>query len=724
MRGRDCETMLQRMPSWHGLVLGLIAVVLSAPVGSALAQNEPESGAPLAVEQALEDLLVVLEQETELATKTKLNIDFVPGMVSVLHGKDLVARGKRTVYEALELIPGIELSKSNDGQLQVIVRGVGKTFSSGKVKFLLNGVPFNTTLNAITTALIIPTDLVDRIEVIRGPGSAIYGEFASVGVINIVTNTKTQNTHSFARYSDDERYTLGAQYGRRFDNGLSVSANAAYEEREGGNVQAGDDILASSPNPAFQNISNAPGPVNDKEQNKVFMLDLGYQNLNLNWQYVERAFGDYFGAANALPENEQEAQRKTIMQSIELSDKVQLGETASLDLKLGWLYFRIDSEQIALFPKGFALPYPGGDFSDEGVLGAPNYKEYKTYMGADFSYGAFDKHDLLFGLDLSQTVQGNTYAERNYFIDGNGRLVRIPNGEYRDEYNWMAEGLSRRVLAAYVQDQYAIGEKWTLTAGVRWDDYSDIGGDVMPRTAAVYHLSDIQTIKAQYARSFRPPTFLEMNVKNNAVVMGNSDLSSEQLDNFELGYVYNDGGLTIGRATYFYYDLKDLIVIDTTTKRYQNQGEIHARGVELEYVKQWSRRIKLDGNFSYTEGAVGNGEHIPGVAHLMGNFGVLYQSKPGLTYNVQYRYMGNRERQAGDARADLDDYHVFDVAATKSNLLTKGLTLHFGIKNIFDENVVYPSFLVTAPDQNVRPGYAGDYPQTGREVVIFLDYQF
>jgi outer membrane receptor for ferrienterochelin and colicins len=672
-------------------------------------------------EQALEDLLAVLEQETEIATKTKLNIDFVPGMVSVLHGKDLLARGVRTVYEALALIPGIELSMTNDGQYQVVVRGVGKTYSSGKVKFLVNGVSFNSTLNATTPAFVIPIDLVDRIEVIRGPGSAIYGEFASVGVVNVITNKKSRN--AFGRYSDNERYTLGAQYTGNLSDAVSLSANFSYEENKGGNVQAGKDILASSPNPNFQNISNSPGPVNDKEENKVFLLNLGYRQFQLNWQYVERAFGDQFGAANALPADPHNAQRDTTMQNIELSDKWQWSDDWDSTMKLGWLRFDLESTQLALFPQGFVLPYPGGDFSSEGVLGAPNYQEDKYYAGMDVSYKGLNKHDVLFGMDYSHTLQGDTYAERNYYVDANGRLISMPNGSYTGDRNWMAENLSRRVFGVYVQDQYSITNQWMLTAGLRWDDYDDIGNDFTPRLAAVYQLSDRQILKAQYAQSFRPPTFLEQYAKNNPVVSGNPDLNSERLETVEAGYVYNDG-ITIGRATVFYYELDDLIAINTNTRLYENVGNIRARGVELELVKQLWQKAKIDGNISYTHADDAGGRQISGVAEFMGNMGLIYKIMANLNFNAQYRYIGGRARQEGDSRDDLQGYSLFDITLSKANLFAEGITLRAGIKNLFDEKVVYPSFLVRAPDGNIRPAYQDEYPQTGREFVVQLSWQF
>ena len=691
-----------------------ILVFSSLSISAQEMQTSSADSAAPGQDSALEDLLKVLDQETEIATKTKLNIDFVPGMVSVLQGKDLQARGVRTVFEALALIPGVELSLTNDGQYQVVVRGVGKTYSSAKVKFLLNGVSFNTTLNAITTAFVIPIDLVDRIEVIRGPGSAIYGEFASVGVINVITNKKTGSV--FSRYSDNHRYTVGAQYNGQVRDAVTVGANFAYEKNKGGDVQAGDDILASSPNAHFRDISNSPGPINDKEVNKVFSLNLGYRQFQVLGQVVERYFGDYFGAANALPVDEQVAQRETSLQNIEMSNRWELGKELQSNVKVGWLRFELDSSQLTLFPETFTAAFP------DGVLGAPNYLEDKYYGGFDVSYKGIEKHNVLLGVDYSMTKQGETYAERNYYVQ-NGGLSPIANGRYTGDKNWMAEGLSRRVFAVYAQDQYSIATDWVITAGLRWDDYSDIGNDFTPRLAAVYQLSDRQTFKAQYAQSFRPPTFLEQYSKNNVVVSGNPDLKPERLENVELGYVYNDG-LTIGRVTAFYYDLKDLIAINTTTRRYENVGNVHARGIELELTKQLWKRFKIDSNVSYTHANDANGMQIFGVAELLGNVGLIFKATNDINVTAQYRYVGGRARQVGDDRPDLKAYNLVDLTVNKSDLLFKGVTLRAGVKNLFDEKVVYPAFLVRAPDGQERPAYEGDYPQPGREFVIQLSWQF
>jgi len=102
----------------------------------------------------------------------------------------------------------------------------------------------------------------------------------------------------------------------------------------------------------------------------------------------------------------------------------------------------------------------------------------------------------------------------------------------------------------------------------------------------------------------------------------------------------------------------------------------------------------------------------------------MYKIITDLNFNAQYRYVGERSRQAGDSRDSLPGYSLFDVTLSKANLFADGLTLRAGVKNLFDEKVVYPAFLVRAPDGGTRPAYADDYPQTGREFVLQLSWQF
>ncbi|HET9483314.1 MAG TPA: Plug domain-containing protein, partial [Xanthomonadales bacterium] len=167
-----------------------VALALAAP---AVAQDEDEA--------ELEELLELMSEETEIATKTKQNADYVPGIVTVLDGDHLRLLGARTVWEAMPYIPGVQASLDPIGQPTVTVRGIPFPFNSGNIAILIDGVPIereSAGLNA--AALYLPIEQVERIEFVRGPGSVVYGDFAFMGLLNVITE---QDDSEVALYADN-----------------------------------------------------------------------------------------------------------------------------------------------------------------------------------------------------------------------------------------------------------------------------------------------------------------------------------------------------------------------------------------------------------------------------------------------------------------------------------------------------------------------------------------
>ena len=178
----------------------LILVFFSLPVFSASDQVAPQGENQVRLEEDEEEfirLIQFIDKYTEIATKTRLNVDFVPGMVTVLRGEELKVRGINNVWEAMNLVPGMDISINNMGLRDVLVRGIGDNISSGNLKIQLNGISMNSALwGKAYPALDIPVEQIDRIEIIRGPGSAVHGEIASTGVINIITINKGRHISS------------------------------------------------------------------------------------------------------------------------------------------------------------------------------------------------------------------------------------------------------------------------------------------------------------------------------------------------------------------------------------------------------------------------------------------------------------------------------------------------------------------------------------------------
>ena len=221
-------------------------------------------------------LLDDLGEQTSIATRTKLNVDYAPGTVSILHSDILLAHGARTVWEALAQVPSFELSMDETGNRQVLVRGVGRTYSSGNIKLLLNDVPLNSELLSLANPLLnMPVEQVERIEVIRGPGSAIYGESAYMGVVNVIT--RKQGQRIFAALGDKGATAGGGVLELNdAERQFNMNLNVAGWKRDGGGLRAGEDAGYSEGFPAE---SNAPGLANDKYDYKSALFNLNYPEI-------------------------------------------------------------------------------------------------------------------------------------------------------------------------------------------------------------------------------------------------------------------------------------------------------------------------------------------------------------------------------------------------------------------------------------------------------------
>lgn len=181
------------------------AFLASLPASVVLAQQEGASRSDEAEE--LDALMEVLAEETAIATRTKLNSDFVPGTVTVLQGDEMEALGARTVAEALTFVPGVFALHESIGTPIVTVRGVIFRFNSGNIKILVDGIAMTQQSAALnSSALMLPMELVERLEFIRGPGSTVHGDFAFVGLLNIVTREEGRRAFLHA----DGFETLGA----------------------------------------------------------------------------------------------------------------------------------------------------------------------------------------------------------------------------------------------------------------------------------------------------------------------------------------------------------------------------------------------------------------------------------------------------------------------------------------------------------------------------------
>ena len=684
----------------------LLALAMVLPSLS-LAQTGPTA----ANQDPLQDLLQVLEEETEIATKTKLNIDFVPGMVSVLHARELQRRGIETVVEALELVPGIQLSMAGAGQNQVIMRGTGKIFASSNIKYMVNGIQLNSTLNAQSAIYEIPIEQVERIEVIRGPGSSIYGEFGFAGVVNVIT--VSDRDYAFVRHSSHNYSSVGGNaHFDQGDDGWSVDINVAASGASGGTVVSGPDKVSAP------NVSYAPGPSNEKQRSHSVILNGSYKDFEFQAHQIESAQGDAFGVNNILPPPEQRLVRTIHTRTLQLGWGKELSPHFTFDGKVGYQHLIFDADRISVFPAGFMVPNPSpppaAAVYPYGAFGSPRHRERKLYAGGELSFDPNPRQALLLGVEGARVRQTEASVARNY--DPTAPWTGpMPVQRYTGSKSWIKNGLQRDFVGAYGQYQYRIMQPLTVTLGMRYDYYDDIGDAVSPRLAAVYRVSDRQTIKYQFARAFRPPTFLEMFGQNNIRIIGNPDIKPEKLTSHELGYIYNDGK-TIFRLTAFHIDVEDLIqALNGSPGTYSNQHPPPWVGGEAQLEMRVHRLLEVDANVSYLDTTADATDIQAGIARVLGNVGLVLHPREGWNIGLQYRHVGERLRSSSDTRDPLKGYDVIDLTFNMEHIHDRGLTVRVGVNNLFDETVRYAAPAGTYPE---------DYPRPGRAAWVQWAYQF
>lgn len=678
----------------RGLALALFLPILTAGAQAAEVSEEAE----------LRDLLGLLDRQTELATKTGMNADYIPGMATILSGDDLLARGARTVWEALSLVPGISQGLEVTGERQVLSRGVGYGYASGNVKILVDGMSMNATLTATANPVLnLPIEQVERIEVIRGPGSSVYGEYAYAGVVNVITRQDERRLHVQGGEGPD---LGGGGVWHWEDPGRerSASLNLVGLQADGG-ARVEQDALYAIGRPE---LSNAPGETNERQRYGALFADLRWGALFASLSVLDEDYGDHFGINHFLPPADRRLASGQRMLSAQLGGDWDLSPTLSARLRLEGLRYWRSRNDLYVFPGGLLRPRPVAlrldagppDPSDQPITLDLDYRETALLAAADIHWQPVPGHRLLFGLESKHVDLDRASWE--------WRNLPLPLPP-----DWLDTGTERRVLSAVAQDTFRVGERLTLTATLRHDDYDDVGGYTSPRAAAVWRIDPSNILKLQYAKAFRPPTFYELNYP-----IGDS-IDVAEIATYELGYILRRPTWE-ARTILFHSDLKGPILLEE--EGFTNGPDAELRGVELEYVQRLGTRIKVDANLSYVDATnETTGEALPGGASVLGNLAVRWQAAPGWTTVLQLRYVGERSRDPDDPRPPLAPSTLLDLTLNWRGP-APGPELHLGVKNLTDADVRYPDQVQDFA--GVALPYPESYPRPGRELWLSVGYRF
>jgi len=692
----------------------LLALTLALPASGALAQ-------PVTDEEELA-LAYGDKASISIATGSRQSLRRAPAVATVITAQDIAAMGATDLDEVLEGVAGIHVGRNNQAYNPLyLIRGIFSEFNP-QTLVLLNGVPLTTMLvgNRGIGMVGMPLENVARIEIIRGPGSALYGADAFSGVVNVITKTAadTAGTELGLRVGSFDAREAWVLHGGKlgsvdFAAYFRVGRTDGFKRIVAADAQTFLDALFGT------RASLAPGPVNTGRDTLDGGLDLAIDKLRLRAAYALRAnVGTGAGIGSALdPVGKQRAQR--VIADLSWSD-VEIAKDWRMTLAASLFHYTQDfNATLQVFPPGaFGNSFPNGMF------GAPRTWERQLRLSAVATYSGLVNHHLRFGLGHDDLNQYRTQEFKNFSFITSGPLAGLPtptpNGEVI-EFPVADSFLMphrRRVSYAYVQDEWNFARDWTLTAGVRRDDFSDFGGTTNPRLALVWDASLDLTAKLLYGRAFRAPATAEQHSINNPVIRGNPSLNPETIKTLEAVISWQARADTQLNLSLFRYAMKDMIRTTGTvgTAMFNNVGGQRGRGFELEATRDLTRNLRLAGNYAWQRSIDDTSGQDAGYAphhHLFARADWSFAAS--WLASVQANHVAGRKRAAGDARAPIADYTTLDLSLRTQRTKSRW-SFAAAVRNLFDADVREPSL---APGTSIP----NDLPMAPRSVYLEASYR-
>jgi iron complex outermembrane receptor protein len=655
-----------------------------------------------------------------IATGNRQLANKAPASATVITAQDIAAMGATDITQVLESVPGLHVSVGSEGYYpRYFFRGIATEFGP-EVLFLVNGQKANTNFVGNPSFVVgqTPVANISRIEVIRGPGSALYGADAFSGVINIITKgaSEARGTEWGARLGSYSSRDVWTQYGGKW--GEIDAAFFLQVGRTDGQRGLIEKDFQSALDAVFgTHASLAPGRLNTESKAIDTRIELAYQNWRWRAGYQKRVNGLGPGIAEALdPIGRLREQRFNSDLNYQKNNLI-----PGMDVTIAYSYLNLinapGDPHYTLLPAGTF----GGLFPD-GLIGNPGHSERHHRFAVAGSYSGFSSHRLRFGTgyELEDLYKVEEYKNFNFVNGAPTPLGQVVNATGNAGLVYLLPH-KRHLSYAFIQDEWDFAKDWSLTAGIRHDRYSDFGTTTNPRLALVWQAGYNVILKALYGRAFRAPSFTEQYNLNNPVNIGNPAIKPERIKTGELALVWRVSPVLQTTVTLFDYRESDLIAYVRPAGNNQgiatNTGDQTGKGLEWEVNWDILRNWRVSGNYSYQRSinqATGKDAGLAPHHHLFARsdwrFAPLWQL--GSTFN----YVADRKRQPGDPRtATVPDYSTVDLSLRREKLWGRW-EFQAAVRNLFNRDAREPS---------LTPGNIPfDLPLANRSWYVQLSRQF
>jgi outer membrane receptor for ferrienterochelin and colicins len=640
---------------------------LAACIALALAAAADAADGPELADMSLEDLMEVRVESVYGASKHEQKVTQAPSSVTIVTAQEISRFGYRTLADVLRGVRGFYVSDDRNYQY-VGVRGFLRPGDyNSRILVTIDGHRMNDSVYDGSYAGregMIDLELIERVEVIRGPSSSLYGSSAFFGVINVITKRGGQfdGVEVAGEGGTFATYKGRATYGARFANGIEWLVSGSEYESDG-----------ASPlyYPEFdQRISDEPRAANDgtvrgldHEDAQTFFTKLAYGSWSFAGFFDDRSKQVPTASFDTILHDPDE-QTRDRRGYLELSYERRLSETVALHARA----FYDDYLYQGAYPYDVALP---GDPPDRVM-----YRDSAVgkWFGSEWQLSArFSRHTLQVGGEY----RDNRREYQDAYYDSDPRAYDLLDERSSD------------TLGVYVQDEVQLHEKLAMTAGLRFDRYdATFGSTLNPRMGLIYSPSPAATVKLLYGQAFRAPNPFERFY--NPEQANQPELNPETIKTYELVYErYFGHRYSIGASAY-YYDVNELITQTQTAlgeQYFANLDQVRALGIELEAEAKFDSGIQLA--MSYTRQKAKDdvtGLELSSSPHHLAKAHLTAPVYAQLLASLELQYNGSSRTLQG---ARSGDFLVANLTLLSEELLP-GLEISAGVYNLFDERFGYP----------------------------------
>lgn len=593
------------------------------------------------------------------ASRYEQKVTAAPSSVTIITASEIKKYGYRTLADILKSVRGFFTTYDRNYDY-VGVRGFGRPGDyNTRVLLLVDGYRINDGIYEqapIGTDFPIDVDLIDRVEIIRGPSSSIYGTDAFFGVINVITKRgrDLKGAEISGEAASFDTYKARAGYGERFSNGIETIVSGSYSSSAGQNLFFKEFDRPATNNGIARNC--------DGSEFYSFFSKTTFQDFAMEGAYISREKGiptASFGTVFDDPRN------KTIDERGFIDLKYEHNFENQLDLMARSFYGHYDYDGRYIYDSG------NGPALRDLILEKDFGRNDWTGAEVQVTKKLFEKHKLLVGAEFREDFRS---GQGSYDVDPYSLLFN----KETDSYNY----------AFYIQDEFQILKNLILNAGIRYDTFKTFGDTTNPRLALIYHPFEKTVLKAIYGEAFRAPNAYELYYQDGGLTQkASNDLRPETIKTYELVWEqFLTDHLSLSTSGY-YYTIKDLISLelDPTDNLmvFENMEKVEAKGLELELDGKWPRGFESRISYCLQEARdEETGSILTNSPKHMAKLNLIFPIiEDQLFLGADIQYLSSRKTLKAN---DADDALVANLTLLSQHLL-KGLELSAGIYNLFDE---------------------------------------